>query len=285
MSPSDRVILFGDSHAQPLVDSLACWGFFDHARTDQVFADFVDCGLIAHDLLIQTKDRGDMLNPILQREMEKAGLYNRWTLDFSPGTARVGLLFGYVDVHMLGFVRPLFEDFDEGLLREGPRSPSGAVHYAMLCELLRRRLAKVDQTVGLLKRAGFEVFLASSPPPSTDAAIAQHQAAADRGPARARLSVWSAIQHVMPEIAGRHGAVDLTDQSRFADADGFLLPQYVGDGIHGNIEYGREYLTDICRGLGLDLTSSARPGVQGPPGAAPKPGLARSVAKALARLR
>lgn len=305
MSDPHRVFIFGDSHAQPLVSALTAWSFVDAAGNDGVFANVVDCGLISHDLIFETKDRGDQLNPLLARALESGGLMNRFVDQYLPAQASVGLLFGYADVHMMGFTKPFFEAFDEGLLQGGPSAPSGAAHYAMLRALVRARLGRVEKAVALLTTKDFALFLMSGPPPTSDAAVGLHQPTVDPPPSGARRAVWRATQEVMAEIAHRYGARLLTDQSRYTDADGFLRPEYVSDGVHANAEHGRLYLTDIVGGLGLALTATPRhpaseteapEGALRPPDVEPplaevraapagKRGLARSLAQALARLR
>lgn len=305
MSDPHRVFIFGDSHAQPLVSALTAWSFVDAAGNDGVFAHNVDCGLISHDLIFETKDRGDQLNPLLARALETGGLMNRFIGQYLPAQASVGLLFGYADVHMMGFMKLFFEGFDERLLQDGPSAPSGAAHYAMLREVIRVRLSKVEKTIALMTAAGYALFLMSGPPPTSDIALSLHQPSVDPPPSGARRAVWQATQEVMAEIAHRYGARLLTDQSRYTDADGFLRPEYVSDGVHANAEHGRLYLTDIVGGLGLALTPTPRhpaSEAEAPEGALPPPevepplaevpaepagkrGLARSLAQALARLR
>lgn len=305
MSDLHRVFIFGDSHAQPLVNALTAWSFVDEAGNDGVFANMVDCGLISQDLIFETKDRGDQLNPLLARALEIGGLMNRFVDQYLPAQASVGLLFGYADVHMMGFTKLFFEGFDERLLQGGPGAPSGAAHYAMLRALVRARLGRVEKAVALLTTKDFALFLMSGPPPTSDAAVGLHQPTVDPPPSGARRAVWQATQEVMAEIAHRYGARLLTDQSRYTDADGFLRPEYVSDGVHANAEHGRLYLTDIVGGLGLALTATPRhpaSETEAPEGALPPPdvepplaevpaepagkrGLARSLAQALARLR
>lgn len=295
MTSGQRLVILGDSHTQPLARALSDWSFLDAVGADCVFAATVDSGLIAQDLLFETKDRGDQFNPLLQRALEHHGLMNRFVGQYLPEGAMVGLLFGYADPHILGLMKLFFDGFDEGLLRDGPGALSGASHYAMLRAFTRGRLRKVEKTIALLRVAGFSVCLLSGPPPSTDAVLAEQQPAVDPPPSGTRRAVWQAIQEVMAELAPLYGATLLTDQSSFTDDQGFLRPEYVSDGIHANAEHGLAYLTQVCAGLGLPSTAAPRNTRPAPaeviapePATAAStrlPGLARSVVQVFSRRR
>ncbi|HSZ73674.1 MAG TPA: hypothetical protein VK779_02560 [Rhizomicrobium sp.] len=240
-----KVFIFGDSHSTALAKGKekACTEDSACAFCDWKVV-YVDNGNVVDHLGIELKDGQALLNPILDRLLaENLKIIDRYSRrNMLAGQAHeLVLLFGYVEMHRMCFNPRWAKRAILGVETE----PSGAaLPPEMIYELLRHRLKSYGRGVSLLKDLGFKVSLLAGPPPVPDVEFIRDKLPKFKAimKTRSRLAFFEALNKAMDSIARDTGVPLRNYMDTTTDADGYLLQEYWGDGIHGNAAYGKKIL-------------------------------------------
>lgn len=236
------IFVFGDSHAGTLLEYRRLyWSSLPDVLQENFHVNFVDEGGLAQEILIESVD-GRMINPIMQKTLHLAGLYDRYNTNFSCKGANILLLFGFADSHMIG-LNPSWEGFclgvDDGI-------DDYYIDTRILTETLRWRLNKLFEFAEILADMGANVtFLPGPPPHKENDYIAERRPDLKTipKPEFRRQTYRELVEIFTLRCSGGVQFLNLT--TAFSDREGYLLPKYNGDGVHANLEYARDYLSLI----------------------------------------
>lgn len=236
--------IFGDSHASILKKSwLEHYKTLPQAVQNRVKIFRVDGGDIVYTITLDINDGTVIANPILQKSMKEIGLYNPYTNQYAIKDKNIGLMFGFGEIHVLGF-HPGWQGFGIYDTTSGQES-STCVSQHLLVEMLKLRYRRLFSLMKMLMAAGANVFLVAGPPPHKSNEFInemQKKKLAWIPAPSIRLCLFKAMQTVAGDWAMEIGCgvLDFTDD--FVDEDGYLSEEFYGDGVHANLSYGREIL-------------------------------------------
>lgn len=238
-----------------------------HRFKSDIYFIMPDVGNLSREFMLELVDGRRILNPVLVKEFSRPwappgvsvpSLLNRWT-DKSPlaGTDhKVFFLWGFAEMHTFAFER---EWQNYGILGEydsvsgvtaGAKGEIGRKYYlpsGMIEDRLREMVGPVLDVVMYLAERGVDVATLAGPPPDPDNdAIKLNFPAFTPAEPGTRLLIYRMLLNIFTAHAKANRYTFFEAPPQVVDSRGFRRPEYRGDGVHANAEYGRVFLESLA---------------------------------------
>jgi hypothetical protein len=237
-----ETFVFGDSHCGLLTKAKIEAQAQKPGHLATVRPVRVDNGLIVNDFVQKLGNGREAINPIVAKAFSDFGLFDRYTLRFTLGERNVVMLFAFGDVHAISHQAAAWGNFTFDVA-------DGSAYFLQpdfTVELLKVRYKSYLQGLKILdaQKGKSRLFLLAGPQPHrSNETILKLMTGTKALPIPAiRLAVFHAMRTVAADWTRELGMGFLDYSSESVGPDGFLRQEYEGDGIHGNLAYGKMIL-------------------------------------------
>ncbi len=245
----NRMHVMGDSHIGSICTA-AKTALKKGDTKIQTFAHPLGGGAVAHDLIVKNFRGQEILNPLIKAGLTLINTIESKFKDIPNENSCLAICIG-------GYITSLYTwDCRTGTFDLYLADQFSSVNESVMfipAEVIKSSLSAhfkiLSQALGLTKKISpIQVVFVSPPPPYRDNhEIVERMAKKKNAPinlmrqpmnAEIRLKVWKIANEVLMDICSQLSIEFISPDSQCLDKDGFLLPEFYGDGFHANEAYG-----------------------------------------------